>query len=125
MAQLFNKSGPLYSLGLITVTNAGTPVALDVNVSVADNTGAGVTQPPLKCRTIKVFASVDNTKEFFIVYKTTAAGTGNGTSVILAVAPGRSEQLEASDGSMAFTLNNLGADAITNGNKAWVSVVIA
>ena len=115
--------GPVYPLGKITVTTAGTPIALNINVPVIDKTG---TNTPLKCAKIKVMADPGNTaaKSIYLIFTGQAAAASSGTSVCLQVPPGQERTLETANLEPLFSVDKFSLDADVNGLVAFVTLVM-
>jgi hypothetical protein len=124
MAVFGSPTGPLYPLGQIVVTTAGTPVPLSVNVSVNDAFGTVANPSPLKCCKVIVSADPGNTanKSVYLCFAGQAAAQGNGTSVILQVPTGTTRILESQNLQAIFTVNSFTLDADVNGSKAFVTL---
>lgn len=129
-----STSGPVYPLGLITVTTAGTVVALTVNVPLDTAWGTATGGIPglttsgkrstLCANRIVCMAPSSNTGDVYLVFKGQAAGTAGGSSVILSIPKGQVRVLESPQLSNPFQLDQFGVDADTNGDKLYVTTII-
>jgi hypothetical protein len=119
-----STSGPLYPLGLITVASAGAPVALTANVGATTAFGTGTSQAPVVCNQIKVSAPSANTGDIQLIFKSQAAASGSGTSVIMNIAKGTTQTLQSPQLSNPFMINQMGLDGTHSGDSAWVTLVI-
>lgn len=125
MATPFGSAlGPIYPLGLISVTTAGTPVALTVNVVGTTAFGTPASPAPLSANQIIVMAPSTNTGDVQLVFKSQAATAGSGASVILNVPKGAAMKLESPQLSNPFAIAQLGLDATSSGDKAYITLVI-
>ena len=129
-----NNSGPVYPLGLFTVTTAGTVILLSANVPLITAWGtavggiAGLTtsgqRSTLCANRIICMAPSANTGDVYLVYKGQAAATAGGSSVILSIPKGQVRVLESPQLSNPFQLDQFGVDADTNGDKLYITTVI-
>jgi hypothetical protein len=119
-----SPTGPVYSLGLITVTTAGTPVLLSsAGVSLTSGFGTAANPSPICCLKIRVHPLSSNTGRFYLVFK----GGNKGTSynVALVAEPGITEELAFPQLSNGLLLTSYNADADVSGNAAYVTAIIA
>jgi hypothetical protein len=129
-----NPMGPIYPLGLISVATAGTPVALSANVAITTALGTPLTGVPgltkvgvpsqVQANQIKINAPSTNTGDVFLVFKSQAASAGSGTSVIVVIPKGQERTVGAPAGSSPFQVDKFGLDAATNGDGAYVTLII-
>jgi len=115
-----NPLGAVYSLGTITVTTAGTPVALSANSSLSDGFGTAGSPSPISANTIKVHALKANTGLFYLVF--TGGNKGTSNNIALAVEPGTTESLFCPFEGNPFIVKAYQADADTNGNAAIIDI---
>lgn len=119
-----SPSGPIYPLGLITVTTAGTPVALTANVSGNGAFGTSASPAPIVANQIIVSAPAANTGDIQLIFTGQAAATGSGTSVIMNVPKGTTQFLRSPNLSNPFTVTGMSLDGTHSGDTAWVSLGI-
>lgn len=116
-------TGPVYSLGLITVTTAGTPVLLSQNVPTTSGFGTSATPSPIVCNRLFIFNK--GSGNLFLVHKGTTAAANNGTGVVLVVGPSSYGWIEYPQLSNPFALTNYELDTDTNGTAGYVTAIIA
>lgn len=117
-------TGPIYSLGLITVTTAGTPVELSQNVSTTTGFGTAASPSPLVFYKI-IVTNNSASGTLFLIHKGSGAATANsGVGVILAVAPGATGWFDAPQTSNPFDITKMQADSDVSGTAAYVTLFI-
>lgn len=129
-----NPMGPIYPLGLISVATAGTPVGLDANVPITTALGTPTAGIPgyttagvpsqVQANQIKINAPSTNVGDVYLIFKSQAAAAGSGTSVIVVIPKGQERTVGAPAGSSPFQVDKMGLDAATNGDGAYVTLLI-
>jgi len=129
-----NPSSGVYPLGLISVATAGTPVALNANVAITTAFGTPTTGVPglttkgvpsqVQANQIKINAPSTNAGDVYLVFKSQAAAAGSGTSVIVVIPKGQERTVGAPAGSSPFQVDQFALDAATNGDGAYVTLIV-
>lgn len=114
--------GPFWPLGLITVTTAGTPVHLDVNIGNYYS-ATGKSEYGASFNQIWVYASTTNTGNIYLV--SPGQNASNTGAIIWTLAPGGFIFIGAdSPARNMYGLNSFDIDATTSGNSAQVTGVV-
>ena len=125
-----NPTGATYSLGVITVATAGTPVLLSANgASLSNGFGTAGSPSPIVCNQIRIHNPSGQTTPgiIFLVYRGATAAFGSpsyGTGIVMAVEAAATEILWSQVYSNPFKLNDYELDASVSGLYGIVSVVI-
>jgi hypothetical protein len=129
-----NPASGLYPLGKMIVAVPGTPIPLNTNVPITTSWGTPAAGIPgyttkgvlsqLCCNGIIVSAPSTNTGDVFLVFKAQGYNGTGGSSVVICVAKGTTQQIVAPAGSNPFQLDQLGVDAVTANDVAFVTAVI-
>lgn len=119
----FVPYGPFQPLGLITVTTAGTPVALDSNLASNYYSAKGKSEYAISFNQIWLKATSTNTGNIYLVLPGQVAS--NTSAIIWALGPGEFIFI----GADALSRNNYGLnafmlDATTSGNTVLVTGVV-
>jgi hypothetical protein len=108
-----------WPFGKITVLNAGTPVAINVNIGT--QTANATTHPTPAVKQLIFFAGPENTDLVYILRNTAGASRLTTNFVVAIVAPGQTVPLpNGSLGITSFNPDDYVVDADANGN--WVLV---
>lgn len=117
-----SQTGPVYCLGLIAVTTAGTPVPLSTNVPTTGAFGTASSPNPVMCNKIRVRTPSTNTGFIYLVIN--GGSKSVSTSVVLAVPPGTVDELALTPLNNGLSLEAFSLDADTSGNSAYVTAVM-